>query len=122
MISSSSVCKLLGAIFILVGILGFISNPIVGADGLFLTNIWHDAVHLLTGILAFAFAGNNGSANAFLKIFGSVYLLVALLGFFTISGNETHLLGLIHVNHAANWLHLVLGVVILGSGLVASKD
>ena len=44
-----------GAIFILVGLLGFVSNPLVGPDGFFMTNGAHNIAHLLIGaVLVFA--------------------------------------------------------------------
>ena len=106
-----------GAVFVLVGILGFLANPIVGMEGLFQTDTLHDLVHLLFGIilLVVAFTAPARSA-AWLKILGIVYLVLAVLGFLTISdGGE--LLGLVLMNTADHWLHVILGVALLLAGM-----
>jgi hypothetical protein len=46
-----------GIVFIVVGILGFIPNPIVGHDALFHTNSVHNLVHLIIGIVLLIGAG-----------------------------------------------------------------
>lgn len=111
----------LGAVFTLVGVLGFISNPIVGASGLFQTNLLHDLVHLITGLvfLGIAFKAEDKAGLA-LKVFGIVYLVVAVLGFLMVPQGGA-LLGLIQTNMADHWLHLVLGVVILGLAFWGGK-
>ena len=110
-----------GVVFVLVGILGMIGSPIVGAMGLFETNGLHDIVHLLIGVvlLGVAFMAPSGSA-LWLKIFGVVYLVLAVLGFLIVpSGGE--LLGLVHMNAADHLLHVVLGVVLLAAGMWSGK-
>jgi hypothetical protein len=44
-----------------------------------------------------------------------VYALVAILGFFT---HGTMLLGLIRVNHADHWLHVLLAIAVLAAGFL----
>lgn len=111
---------ILGVVFLLVGVLGFIPNGIVGANGIFMTNGLHDIVHLLVGVvlLVVAFA-----AEAFmglsLKVFGAVYLVVAVLGFMATDGL---ILGLIQTNAADHLLHIVLGVVLLGLPFVLKEE
>jgi hypothetical protein len=107
-----------GIIFIIVGILGFISNPIIGVDGYFHADTVHNIVHLLIGIiLALVASKASDKSGATLKIVGVVYLLVAVLGF--VSG--TSVLGIFEVNTADNWLHVVLGVVILALGFAGGR-
>ena len=104
----------LGVVFLAVGLLGMlVANPLVGPGALFETNTLHDLVHLATGLLFVLVALFAESSMAmFMKIFGVVYLLVAVLGF--LSGGM--ILGLIAANTADHLLHVVLGVVILGLG------
>jgi hypothetical protein len=102
----------LGAVFIILGILGFVQNPILGV---FQVNTVHNLIHLLSGILAFVFAAKGESeARTFALILGVVYLLITVLGFIQGSGQ---LLGIVAINTADNFLHLVLAVVFLGLGL-----
>jgi Domain of unknown function (DUF4383) len=109
----------IGAVFVLVGILGFIPNPLVSPTGLFAVNAAHNLVHLVSGaaIIACAYTAVGGALA--LKVFGVVYALVALLGLFT-SGDM--LLGFIRVNHADHWLHVVLAIVILAAGFGLPDD
>ena len=115
---AKTLATVFGVVFVIVGLLGFVGNPLVGEGVLFHTNLTHDIVHLIIGIilLAVAFMAAEQSALT-LKIFGAIYLIVALLGFFMTSP----ILGLIEVNAADQWLHLVLGIVLIAAGTYA-KD
>lgn len=109
---------LLGIVFIIVGALGYVANPIVGDGAYFHTDSVHNIVHLVAGaILLLAGLASGGVASLWLKIVGLVYLLVAILGFFAIDATGAgSVLGFLTVNAADNWLHLVLAVVILIAG------
>src|SRR5262245_46407774 len=90
-----------GVVFVIVGLLGFVGGAgIVGPNGLFVTDTVHDIVHLVSGLifLIVAFSAPQSSA-ATMKVFGIIYLLVALLGFFMTSP----LLGIMAYNGADNW-------------------
>ncbi|MDB5194728.1 MAG: hypothetical protein JWN50_742 [Parcubacteria group bacterium] len=110
-----------GWIFVLVGLLGFISNPIVGATGYFHADTMHNIIHIILGaILLWAAYGMPAKAAAAMKWIGIIYLILAILGFVLVSGTGT-LLGIAEINGADNWLHLVLGIVVLWAGLKAGK-
>jgi hypothetical protein len=112
-----------GAIFVLVGLLGFVPNPLVGPDGFFMTNGAHNVAHLLIGaVLMFASTQTERAAWISLITFGVVYLLLAVLGYTTI-GPEGHanLLGIVHINGNDNWLHGMLGVVLIVTALGAGR-
>ncbi|MGH9360407.1 MAG: DUF4383 domain-containing protein [Thermoanaerobaculia bacterium] len=108
-------------VFALIGLLGFVPNPIVGPEGIFATDLNHNLVHLISAAV-FAFAASRGAATTSLvmKIFGVVYLLVGVLGLAGMAP-DGNLLGLMHINDADNFLHLALGVVIGGAGFFGSK-
>lgn len=116
-----TIAMVVGWVFLVIGILGFIPNPLVGEDALFQTDLNHNIVHLLSGII-FLWVAYKASEKStmLLKVFGVVYLLVAILGFFMADGGS--ILGLIEVNGADNWLHVLLGVVLLGAGLMGGKS
>lgn len=109
-----------GVVFVLVGVLGFVSNPIVGATGIFVTDMLHNIVHLLVGVilLAVAFASAK-SSGLWLKIFGVIYLLLAVLGF-VMAPSGGMVLGMM-TNTADHWLHVVLGIVLLAAGFWGGK-
>jgi hypothetical protein len=106
-----------GWIFILVGVLGFISNPVVGINGFFHADSMHNIIHIiLGGILLWAAYAAPEKARAVMKGEGILYLILAILGFVLVSGTGT-LLGLAEINGADNWLHLVLGIALLAASM-----
>lgn len=116
-----------GIVFLLVGVLGFVPNPVIydSHDALFHADAVHSGVHLLSGalFLIIAFAA-PAYASLFCKIFGAVYFLLGLLGMIAIgAGKEgmTQLLGFLHVNGPDNILHIVLGIVIFLGGSIGPK-
>ena len=102
-------CAVLGVVFVLVAIWGFIDGQRVL---IFHVNAAHNTVHLISGLvaLACAYAGARAS-RLFCVIFGVVYGLVALLGFAGVQA----VIDLLHLNPADNWLHAVLSLVFLGA-------
>lgn len=109
----------IGIVFVVVGILGWIPNPLVGQNGIFLTNTAHDLVHLISGIVILAGVYSFG-ASLGLKIIGIIYAIIAVVGLL-MSGNDM-LLGIIQVNGADHWLHVVLAIVILLAGFALPDD
>jgi hypothetical protein len=101
----------LGIIFIIIGIWGFFQNPILG---LFLVGPAHNWVHLLSGLLAVFFAWSGEvPAKQFSKVFGVIYGLLAIYGFF-VSGDLYF--GFMRANNADDWLHLLLAIAFLYLG------
>ena len=119
------VAMVFGAVFLLIGLLGFVPG-ITSTDtdgtqllfGLFMVDPIQNAVHIVTGLAGLVAVGiNTKAARAYLIGFGMVYALVALLGFF-----DPTLFGLMRVNKADNWLHVVLAISLLGAGLGLNDD
>jgi hypothetical protein len=102
-----------GLVFLVVGILGFIPLFKFGDEdyllGIFAVDAVHNVIHLLVGALGVA-AYYWDRSRLYCQGLGIVYLLVGILGFIPafIFGEEM-LLGLFHVNLADNLLHLVVG-------------
>lgn len=96
-----------GAVLIVVGILGFI--PAVAPNGLlfnlFMVDTPHNIIHLLSGALAILSAINVRYVILYFKIFGVIYGIIGVLGFFTSD------LLIIHVNTADNFLHLAIAAI-----------
>jgi hypothetical protein len=76
---AKTLCKILGVVLFIVGLLGFASPDLLGMH---LTPI-HNIVHLLTAIIALylGFAGSAEGARTFCVIFGVIYLILGVLGF-----------------------------------------
>lgn len=108
----------IGIILVLVGLLGFFNNPVIG---LFQVNPAHNLVHIISGIVLLAGAYSSLGSSMALKIIGIVYAIVAILGFFLVSADGM-LLGFIAMNPADQWLHVVLAVVILAAGFLLPDD
>lgn len=119
------VALLYGVVFLLVGVAGFIPGltenvgdlQFAGPEGhamllgIFHVSILHNIVHLLYGVAGVALARTPGSARQFLLWGGVIYLLLALYGVFIDYESAANFVPLSNAN---NWLHLVLGVTMVG--------
>lgn len=105
----------LGAVLVLVGLVGFVNNPVLG---MFEVNALHNIVHIVSGVLLlWAAMKDMGMMSLMGKVLGVVYLLVTILGF-AMNGD---ILGLMMVNMADNVLHLALAAVLLYFGFAGNK-
>ncbi len=121
-----------GAVFLLVGILGFIPGittnygdmTFIGHDseakllGLFQVNVLHNIVHLLFGVAGLALARAWESSRLFLVGGGAIYLVLWLYGVVIDLNSSANFVSL---NTADNWLHLFLGVGMVGLGLALGR-
>lgn len=114
-----------GAVYLLVGILGFFVTSGVGffaTEGntliIFEVNPLHNIIHLAIGA-ALLLAGLNSvpAAKSVNTTIGAVYLLVGILGLFLVGSS----LNIIALNGADNVLHLASAVLLLGVGLSQDK-
>jgi Domain of unknown function (DUF4383) len=113
-----------GATLVVAGIAGFFYNASFGSGdgtdrdavlGILDVNGWHNVVHVVTGAIGLALAGGYDGSRAYALGFGSIYLVIALLGF--IAGDGDELFNLIPVNTEDNVLHLLIGLAGVGAGL-----
>lgn len=121
-----------GAVFLLVGVLGFI--PGVTTDystmefashdsdakllGIFEVSILHNLVHLLFGVAGLAMARAWDSARTYLMGGGAIYLVLWIYGLVI---DQESAANFVPVNDADNWLHFVLGVAMIALGVVLAK-
>ncbi len=106
---------LFGLVFLVVGILGFFMNPILG---LFEVNTLHNLVHLVSGAVALIAASMSTSASrSYLVVFGLVYAVVTIAGFL----NLALVNDLLQINGADNWLHLLITLVFLIVGFSSNN-
>jgi hypothetical protein len=110
-----------GVIFVVAGLLGFVGGlGLVGGSGIFLTDTVHDVIHLLTGLVILSVAfWSPVFISMWLKIFGVIYIILAILGFMSVDGS---ILGIVMANNADIYLHLVLGIILLGLPFVYKND
>ena len=115
---AQTLCKIAGVVLLLVGLAGFAMPHLLGMH---LTPI-HNVVHLLTAASALymGFGASLGAARTFCIAFGSVYLLLGILGFVA-PGVVAAILGHPPVTGSEltpdNIVHLLVGAAFLGVGL-----
>ena len=122
-----------GAVFLLVGILGFIpgitsnfdSMEFAGTEsdaellGIFEVSVLHNLVHLLFGIAGLAMARRWESARAYLIGGGLIYLVLWIYGLVIDKDSDANF---VPVNKADDWLHLVLGLGMVALGLILQRE
>ncbi|MFG1677997.1 DUF4383 domain-containing protein [Micromonospora sp. NPDC049282] len=121
------------ALFVLVGVLGFIPGVTAhygqmtfaghhsGAKllGLFQVSVLHNLVHLLFGLVGLVAARRLAGARVFLAGGGALYLVLWLYGF---AIDQESAANFVPINDADNWLHLALGFGMLATGLLLSNE
>ena len=121
---AKTVCKILGVVFILVGLVGFVSHDFLGTH----LSTTHNLVHLISGAIAlyFGFAATLSAARLFCIIFGVVYGLLGICGFLLGSGPDRMFEALaslgLHLGTMDHLVHILLGVVLLIGGFLTKAD
>ncbi|MEH1100513.1 DUF4383 domain-containing protein [Micromonospora sp. CPCC 205561] len=124
--------QVVGAVFVLVGVLGFIPGITSDYDtmqfagheseakllGLFQVSILHNLVHLAFGVAGLALARTISGARAYLIGGGAVYLVLWLYGLVV---DHESAANFVPLNNADNWLHLGLGVGMIALGLALTR-
>ena len=122
---AKTVCKLLGLVFLIVGIAGIFSHNLLGAH----LNMAHNMVHIVSGVIAlyFGFSGSYSGARGFCLVFGLVYLLLGVCGWFLGTGAE-HMLNIpssspmLMLGKMDHIIHVALGVVFIAGGAMGGSD
>jgi hypothetical protein len=118
-----------GAVFLLVGVAGFIPGITENVDqiefaghesdaellGVFEVSILHNIVHLAFGVAGLAAAARYAASRAYLIAGGLVYLVLWVYGLLIDHDDDANFVPL---NDADNWLHLGLGVGMVALGLL----
>ena len=118
---AKTVCKILGVVFLLVGVLGFVKPDLLGAH----LSSAHNLVHIVSGVIAlyFGFAGTLSAAKTFSLVFGVVYMGLGILGMALGTGEQRMwMVGPLHFGQADHGIHILLGVIFLAGGLFTRKS
>jgi hypothetical protein len=122
---AKTVCKILGVVLLLVGVLGFTRildflGAHVGPE-----HPAHNVVHIVSGIVAlyFGFAGSLSGAKGFCLVFGVVYLALGLIGMVlgNPAMNRDWQVGPLLLGTVDHGIHLLLGAIFLAGGLFTKK-
>jgi hypothetical protein len=121
-----------GAVFLLVGVLGFVPGITGNYDhlafaghhsealllGLFQVSALHNIVHLLFGAAGIVLARTAGGARSFLLYGGIIYLVLFIYGLVIPQDSDGNFVPL---NGFDNILHLLLGIGMVALALVLTK-
>lgn len=123
MTTTQRVAQVFGAVFVLVGLLGFfVTGGSMDAHmetaprllGLFPVNVLHNLVHLAFGVWGIVASRSWGAAKTYCQVAGVIYLVLTVLGFVS---PETF--GMIPIGGNDIWLHAVLGLALAYFGFTA---
>ncbi|HYY57564.1 MAG TPA: DUF4383 domain-containing protein [Pyrinomonadaceae bacterium] len=133
---AKTICKILGIVFLLVGIIGFVMPGFLGTH----LSVVHNLVHIISGAAALylGFAGSLSAARLFCIVFGAVYLLLGICGFvlggpavpsvagMQAMGSDPNLFkvipGQLELGRMDHVVHLLLGIVFLIGGFLTKAD
>lgn len=121
-----------GAVFLLVGVLGFVPGITTDFDtmsfagheseakllGVFQVSVLHNLVHFLYGVAGVLLARSATTARNYLIGGGVVYLVLWLYGLLIDKESSANFVPL---NSADDWLHFVLGLGMIALGVLLSK-
>ncbi|MER7071787.1 DUF4383 domain-containing protein [Terrabacter sp. NPDC000476] len=124
---------LVGAVFLLVGVAGFIPGVTSNFGdltfaghhseakllGIFQVSILHNVVHLLFGVVGIAAARSWKASRGYLVGGGVVYLVLWVYGLVIDKDSSANF---VPVNPADDWLHLLLGLGMIALGLVLGRQ
>jgi hypothetical protein len=124
-IQARQFAQVFGAVYIAVGILGFVFTGLsdfAAASGdrllVFGVNPLHNLVHILVGALWLGSSRSEVSARVVSAGIGAVYLVVGVLGLFIDGGSD---LNLLNINQPDNLLHLASAALGLYFGLAGGR-
>ena len=113
---AKTVAKLVGVVFIAVGIVGFYEPNLLGAH----LGKTHNVVHLASGVVSLylGLKGSLGAARTFCIVFGIVYGLLGAAGFVAGAAPDYHLAITEHLNLMTrdHIIHIAIGVLYLIGG------
>jgi hypothetical protein len=111
-----TVAAIFGVIYLVAGIGGFIlTSPIFG---LFQVSALHNIVHIVIGAALLYAMMSTATAVMANRTIGVVLLALAVLGFFVANPIGDAL----PIGGADIWLHGVSGIILLGVGLMSSRE
>jgi hypothetical protein len=121
-----------GAVFLTVGLLGFVPGITANYEqltfaghhsdaallGIFNVSVMHNLVHLAFGVAGIVLARTFNSARSYLVGGGIVYLVLFIYGLVIDHDSSANF---VPVNDADNWLHLGLAIAMIALGVALGR-
>lgn len=121
-----------GVVFLLVGVLGFVPGVTAEYDalqlagdesdalllGVFQVSVLHNIVHLAFGVVGLVMARTAAAARTFLIGGGLIYVVLWLYGLVI---DQDSAANFVPINTADNWLHLALAAGMIALGVVLPR-
>jgi hypothetical protein len=132
---AKTIATIMGIAFILVGLVGFVSDNFLGTH----LSVTHNIIHLASGAVSLylGLRGSLSAARMFCLAFGAVYLLLGVAGFLfggtelslpahLHDGDNSRMLrvipGLFEVGRMDHIVHILIGLVYLIGGFLTRTD
>jgi hypothetical protein len=121
---NQAVAAAFGAVYVLVGLVGFVVAHDGFADthggkilGIFEVNPLHNLAHIAIGLALVAASRALPAARAVNAVVGGAYLALGVVGLFVLDSD----VNVLALNSADNGLHLASALLLLGVGLRADR-
>ena len=114
---ANRIATILGAVFLLVGIIGFVMPGLLGAH----LSLAHNIIHLVSGAISLwlGLKGTPSGAKTFCIVFGIVYGLLGVVGFLMGTGDDrmfTVIPDQLVFGTMDHMIHIAFGVIYLIGG------
>ncbi len=114
---ANRIATVLGVVFLLVGVLGFVMPTVLGMH----LTLAHNVIHLVSGAIALwlGLKGTPSGAKTFCIVFGAVYLLLGICGYLLGTGDDrilTLIPDQLMFGTMDHLIHIALGVIFLIGG------
>ena len=123
---AKTIATLMGVVFLLVGLAGFVMPNLLGAH----LGPAHNVIHLVSGAISLylGLKGTLSAAKTFGFVFGAFYLLLGVAGFLLGSSTGEHasmlrvIPGILELGQMDHIIHLVIGAVYLVGAVMTKQD
>ena len=116
---ANRIATVLGVVFLLIGVLGFVMPGLLGAH----LSLAHNIIHLVSGAIALwlGLKGTPSGAKTFCIVFGAVYLLLGICGYLLGTGDDRMLTLIpdqLMFGTMDHLIHIAFGVIFLIGGFM----
>jgi hypothetical protein len=106
-----------GLLFILLAMVTVKSNPLVGKNALFATDLIHNLIHwFIGGFLIFIAIWHLDYVHKVYRVIGVLFILLAIIGSWSTGFETGNIFGLIMTNGVAHIFSLFVGVLFIVIG------